>query len=332
MNPAFTNIGKSVQAIARAKMSDGDHSPFDIISQDFNYNAEVSAITRAITKAPVTPVNNDNYGDVTSMGRDRFVSAIVEPSIIGRMNGVARVPMNTRVNAMTTAPAADFVGQGAPMPASAPSGDGFTLVPLKIAGLIAFTEELVNSSDEAAANFIGTQLAGAARRALDIAVFDPANAGTADVKPASITNGLTAVTGTANAKNDIRSLIAGYEGDIETASFIARPETLAYLASEGFDASANDIAGIPAFASRAIPTTGGRHVALVDGAGLAFAANDARVRVSLDTAIAPSDDPENETDMVSMFQDGSVAVAVSLFTNWQQMRSNSVAILSGATW
>lgn len=317
-------IGRTAQVLARSKLDDIEIR--EVIEKDFDNDGAVWAVTRAA----VAVVDTSQYGTLEKIGSDHLISAIYEGSIIGSIDSVARLPMRTRAIASSSPPSAGWVGQGAPIPASAGELSLFSLDPLKVGSIAQFTEELIYSNDADAAAFIGREMVGAGQNAIDAALFDPANAGSADLTPAAIVNGITPVTGSASAKNDIRDLIAAFEGDLKNSAFVMRPETLAYLITEGFDEET--IVGAPVFTTRAVPTTGGRHVILFDGAGIAFGMDGASIRTSWQTSLAQSTTPDAEPSMTSTFQTSTVAVRMTISTNWQQMRSNSVAILSGASW
>src|SRR5262245_45096247 len=123
-------------------------------------------------------------------------AAFLRPlTIIGRIPGLTRVPFKVRVPRQTAGATVNWVGEGAPKPLTSLAFDSITLDITKIAGIIPLTEELVRFSDPSAELLVRNDLSKAIVQFMDAQFVDPTKAATG-ISPASITNGVTALTPT----------------------------------------------------------------------------------------------------------------------------------------
>lgn len=293
-----------------------------------------------ITKAAVSALGTGDFGnpDVTE-----FFTLVRDQSVIGRLASLRRVPFNIRMLAMVNGAQAHWVGQAKRKPLSKPSLAGATLQGLKVVALIATTQESVQANPQAE-QILLTDLRDAVIGAIDEAFLDPANAGIADVMPAAVTYGATAITATSDAAADIAALIDAFGGSFESAYFVTDGKTATRIAmardaggSFAFpDAGprGGSILGIPLLVSRTSPRdSSGGQLALIDGAGIAANLESGRVDSSGHTTLEMSDDPENEVGaMVSMFQTNSVAWLAETYGNWETQRAGSVVVLTGVDY
>ena len=229
---------------------------------------------------------------------------------------------------------ASFVAEAAPIPMSEMALTRVELRPLKVSALIAISKEMLQCADPAAERWIATEVEGAVANALDSAMLDPANSGGNSV-PASIFDGVSALSGTTDPGNDLQALVGDFGGDTTRASFISRPETWAGINGAGFDLCGvrdGEVLQAPAIASRAIPEAGGSHIGLIDGSKIAFAASEAVFRTSDKGSIQMADDPSTPAQTVSLFQTESVGIGVTVYCNWKVMNPAAVSLSSGGTY
>ena len=78
------------------------------------------------------------------------------------------------------------------------------------------SNELADLSNPAALPIVTRALTSALAGALDAALFDPASAAVAGVKPASLTNGVTGVTPAGDYQNQVGQVLAGISGGAPT--------------------------------------------------------------------------------------------------------------------
>jgi hypothetical protein len=140
-----------------------------------------------------------------------FANFLRPETILGKLS-LRQVPFDTALGISTSAGAGYWVGEGQPKPLTAFNVDKATLPPLKCANIVVLTEELLRRESYSAETLVRDEMAGALVQLIDTAFIDPTNAGTSNVKPASIANGAphSAATGTGDAddvRKDLRSLI-----------------------------------------------------------------------------------------------------------------------------
>jgi HK97 family phage major capsid protein len=307
-------------------------------------------------KSAVTQMGTSDLLPATIAAAE-FSAAVRPLTVIGRLQGVRHVPLFLRILTALNGASARFVGEGKPVPVSAPDLAGETLLPKKCSGITIQTLELATSSKPVSENLLGDDLASACAQAIDQAFLDPANAGDAET-PASITSGITALNSTgatlANVDADLRAMLDQliYAGStMQLAQWIMRPLTAAYLS--GLRGTGGDLAyptisvlggtllGLPVIVSGSFPDAGSPPVGtivLVDGSQVCLGdENQAELAISTAAAFQLSDAPTNDasgataTTTVSMFQTHSVALRGSRYLNWS-LRRPFVSVLAGVTY
>jgi HK97 family phage major capsid protein len=242
----------AVQAADYARRTWGEHSP-------------VAKITRAAI-AGGTTLAGSGYDVLTDYqaAKAEYVELVRPATIIGRLTGLRIVPLATRVIAETGAASAYWVGQGRAKPISKLALEGTTLTPLKVAGIVALTDELVRSADPAAEPLVRSDLVGAIGELIDTSFVDPENGGVADVSPPSITHGLTPISSTGNPAEDLRLLLADFD-HVERGYLLLNPKTATEMALARDSAGAflfpdlgargGFVVGVPVITSSGVPWT-----------------------------------------------------------------------------
>ncbi|WP_150291669.1 phage major capsid protein [Sphingobium estronivorans] len=335
---AFTRL-----AIARSVAKGDPDEAVAYASARWGEGTQSARLVKAAIEAGSTDSGNWGnplVGEVGSIAAE-FVAAVRAQSIIGRLQGLRRVPPRTPILAQTGKATGHWVEEGQPAPISAMSFARTSLATLKIAAACVVSDELLQSTDPAAEIFIRNELVAAVTRTSDETFIDPSNAGSTDQRPPAVTNGVTpAVSSGIDAfELDVKRLIASFAGDLETAYFVASPKLLAQIAGVEFPnvgARGGEILGIPAISSANVPDSGGNYqLALIDPAGIAFTSRDeiAEVRSSTSALIDMRDDPTLPPGvghkLVSAFQVDSTVIAAMLHENWETVRPGSVALLTG---
>ncbi len=296
-----------------------------------------------------------------------FLDFLRPRTIIGQfgttVNGVVipslrRVPFNIRIQAQSVGGSASWVGQGKPKPLTQ---FGYTTVTLgftKIAAITVITDELARFSTPNAESLVRDQLAEVVIARMDSDFIDPDISETSNVRPASITNGLVALTsaGTsaANVLTDLQNLLEPFilaKVPI-TDVVIIMPETLALVLSlmqnslgqrEFPELSVNGgrLRGIPVITSQyaANEATFGNMVIAVNARDIALADDgqvtvDASREASLQMDDAPSNDASTGTgqSMVSMFQTNSIALRAERTIAWKKLRTSAVVFMDDVNW
>ena len=300
---------------------------------------------RILTKASVPGVAtlSGSYGNplVSSEGgAGEFFRLVVEQSVLGRMQGIRRIPFHVATLSQYSGATGSWVAEGAPIPMSSFAAERFTgLDTNKCCAMSVATRELLRELE--AEEFIRADLVRACVHAIDQAFLDPTNAGTPDVKPASILNGVTE-TGDNSSPSSIdtygdtfREAIAEFGGDLASAYWVVHPTVAGLLHSadhQQVGPRGGSYYGIPVITTR---NAASDTVALIDASSIALATGGIEIEASEKGSIEMQDSPTNnsvvptQTQHVSMFQSGSVAFKVTMNANWRLTRPNGAAWFNG---
>lgn len=273
-----------------------------------------------------------------------FVGLVREQTIVGRLQGLRRVPPNTAYLAQVSGATGNWVAEGAAMPISAMSFTRQTLGLLKVTAVAVQTRELMASPD--AETTIRDDLVRAVAAASDAAFINPTNAGVAGETPAAVTYGAPqADIAAALFDADYGSTLSVFTGDWSRAFWIAHPEWLANINSmehPNCGPRGGELRGLPVIPSSAVPvdSNGFRQVILIDPTAIAYASADgaAQLKATRQGSIemvdtAPTGDtlaPTGGTDYVSVWQTNCVALAALLWENWRVERDGAVVVLNTA--
>lgn len=315
-------------------------SPESIANRWGPYEAEL--IQKAVVSALSTSGTTGNASSA------EFLGLVREGAIIGRLPGIRRVPIGVRLNRMTSGSVAHWVGEAKPKPLSKPALDGSRLASRKVVALVCTTKESMQPTLTGEAGLTEANLQEDLQRAviaaMDEAFIDAANAGVADIRPASITSGAPTIASSGDPSTDVAALINAFQGNLDAAAFITDPTTatrlaLARDAGGGFlfpdlGPRGGTLLQIPVLTSRASPVdTSGGQIALVDASGLVTSVEGLQVEISDEADLLMSDDPEGGgAQLVSLFQTNSVAFKVEIVANWEQQRTGGVVVLTGASF
>jgi HK97 family phage major capsid protein len=283
-----------------------------------------------------------------------FAEYLRPQTVIGKLN-LRQVPFDTALGISTSAGAGYWVGEGQPKPLTSFNFDKTTLTPLKCANIVVLTQELLLRESANAETMVRDEMRNALVQLIDTAFVDPTNAGTANVKPASVANGAphSAASGTGDAddiRSDLRSLInefivANQQGGeivllMRATDALGAGMMVNALGQPEFPnismGGGSLFPGLSVVTSQVVPA--GTIIALQPSE--IFLADDGgfKVDVSTEASLQMLDNPTNAsadgtaTSMVSMFQTNSVAFLCERIINWKKRRSTAVTYLTGAAW
>lgn len=294
--------------------------------------------------------------DPTNLASE-FIEYLRPATIIGKLN-LRNVPFNIRVIEQTNGGNGFWVGEGRPKPLTAFGFAPILLAYTKVAAISVITEELARFSTPSAEMLVRDGLRDALVERIDRDFIDPAEAGTTGVQPASITNGLVALTsaGTSadNARTDLANLMSTFvEANIDpTGVALIMPTTAALALSfmvnslgqpefPGFGMGGGNINGIPVITSQyAANASGGGNLVIALNQREIFLADDGSVTVdaSREASLQMLDNPTNNsaeataTQMVSMWQTNSIALRAERFINWKKRRADAVVYMDDVNW
>ena len=175
------------------------------------------------TKAAVPPTQMGD-ADLTSETA-AFTGLVLRRSVLGRLEGAIRTtPAMDGGTRLLTQPVAAWVGEAVQKPVGTVTFGSGDLSPYKLVSQVVCSVEFVRRADLESVEILREALASGLGKGLDDAAFDPANAGTANVKPPSLTNGVTPVTSSSSAAAVAGAALAALDG-------AARPALVLSLAS-----------------------------------------------------------------------------------------------------
>lgn len=331
----------------------------DVAKQMWPDTPEVEMVLRsAIAAATTTDATNAGPLVVAQNLASEFAELLVPETIIGRIPGLRKVPFNISVPRATQNPTAYWVGQGKIKPLSAMAFDSVSLAFAKIAAIVPMTEELLKFSSPSAEEIFLNGLRDAVAYRMDRDFIDPSKTAD-DVSPASITNGVTAVTATGTTadalRDDLGTLLARYLAanlgvrglTLVTTSTMAMQigllrNTLGNKEFPDIRVDGGFLEGIPVITSENIvsptgsPTDGTLIVAI--NANEVMVADDGGVDIdvsreaSLQMESAPDSPETASTVTVNLWQHNMVAFKAERFITWKKRRAEAVQLISGAAY
>lgn len=272
-----------------------------------------------------------------------FIELLRPATILGRIDGIRRVPFNVRIPVQTGGSTVNWVGEAAPKPVSELAFDAITLGMNKVAGIVVLTDELVRSSSPAAEQVVRNDLVAQIARFVDAQFIDPAVAAGAN-NPASITNGVTPVAASGTDAEslywDLNSALAKFD-DTDLGSggitIIMRSGTARGISSlrnalgqfefNGLSVGGGVLNGLQVITSNSVPAgviilVKGDEILLADdGQTLLDASRDATL--DLNGGTAPN---------FNLFQRNAIGIRAERFMTWRKRRADAVSVITGAAY
>ncbi|PZP85508.1 MAG: phage major capsid protein [Stenotrophomonas maltophilia] len=323
-------------AIAKALAFCGSQKMESILQANVTKAAVDAATTTDATWAAPLVAYNQYTAD--------FVEFLRPRTIVGRFGqggipSLRRIPFNVHIRGATSGGTGYWVGQGKPKPVTAFGFNDVYHGWFKVAGITVATDELIRFSDPAAETLFRDMLVDALVERMDTDFIDPAFAGVANVAPASITNGVTAIPSSGNTAADIRADLNALRASTARAAS-SLVNQLSQKEFPDLTPQGGSIDGVPVIVSNYVPAdSNGSYVVLVDANNI-YLSDDGQATVDFSTeaSIQMMDNPTNASDpatpaqLVSMFQTDSTAIRAHRFINWSRRRQTAVAVLSGVNW
>jgi HK97 family phage major capsid protein/HK97 family phage prohead protease len=286
-----------------------------------------------------------------------FVEYLRPMTILGKL-ALRRIPFNVRYPTQISDGTGYWVGQGQPKPLTSFGFSSGSLGIAKVAAISVITEELARLSSPSAEALVRDSLAAVIQERLDIDFIDPAQAAVANVNPASVTNGLVALSSAGptadNVRTDLINILSTFaESNVNPGSLaLVMPNTLAIALSiltnslgqpefPTMTPTGGTLFGIPVVTSQyAANASGAGNLVIAINQSDVFLADDGGVRLdaSRETSLQMLDNPTNAsstgapTTMVSMFQTNSIALRAERFINWAKRRSTAVVYMDDVNW
>jgi HK97 family phage major capsid protein/HK97 family phage prohead protease len=274
-----------------------------------------------------------------------FIEMLRPKTILGKIPGLRRVPFNVQVPVQNSGGTYKWVGQGAAKPVGKLTFGTVSLLIAKASGIIVLTEELVRVSNPSAEDIVRRDMIAGIAAFLDQQFIDPAVAAVTNVSPASITNGITPITGTGNALKDVAALISAMAAaNIPLAGVtLIMSETNAFVLGMSRDAMGNRVfpnltaaGGSVDGISVVTSNVAGTNVIALQPDLILFA-DDGGVTIDvsreaslqMDSAPVPAD---ATTVFTSLWQNNLVGLRAERFINWIRTMGPAVQLVTGATY
>lgn len=282
-----------------------------------------------------------------------FVEFLRPQTIIGRFGqggipALRQVPFNIRIPAQTSGGNANWVGQGKAKPLTKFDFESITFSFAKVAAIAVLTDELIRFSTPAADALVRNALAEAVIARLDTDFIDPSKSEIANVSPASVTNGITAIPSTGSPDDDASAafgefVVANLQptgavwlmSSTTALALSMRKNALGQKEYPDMTLLGGTFQGLPVIVSQYV----GNQLVLVNAPDI-YLADDGGVAVdmsreaSLEMQSDPTGDSTTPTpvELVSMFQTNSVAIRAERWINWKRRRTAAVAVISGINY
>lgn len=302
-----------------------------------------AAVAAGTTTDPAWAAPLVEYQNMAS----EFIELLRPQTIVGRIQGLRRVPFNIRMPGQTSGSSVGWVGEGMAKPVSALSFDTTTLRFTKVAGIVVLTDELVRFSNPSAEAIVTADLTASIAQFLDGQFIDPAVAEVSNVSPASITNGVTPIAATGvdadSVRADVRALFAQFIAANLTPTngvWIMSPTTALALSMmvnplgqpefAGLTMNGGTFFGLPAITSETagnvIVLANASEILLADDGGVTL---DVSREASLQMNTAPAAGAQS---LVSLWQNNMVGLRAERFINWKRRRPQAVGFISGVNY
>jgi HK97 family phage major capsid protein/HK97 family phage prohead protease len=339
-----TKTHQPIDRVAEGIYGKADPDLVDIVK------AAVSAMTTANTDALIG--NEGGFAD--------FVEFLRPMTIVGRFGtgnipALTRVPFRVPLISEASETDAQWVGEGKGKPLTKFTVGRNEISPLKFATIAVQTMELIRDSSPSSDVLLRNSLAKAIAKRSDLSFIDPASAAVPNVRPASILNGVTAVTNSAATgadavREDVQALIGAFVAAnnplqsgvwIMSATYALRLmmmlNPLGQREFPGITMQGGTFFELPVIVSNYLTD----YVALVNAEDI-YLADEGGVDIAMSTeaSLEMVDTPTQdsgaadpvETTVVSMFQTNSVAFRAERTMNWARRRASAVSWMDNITW
>jgi HK97 family phage major capsid protein/HK97 family phage prohead protease len=350
--PPGTAFARYAIALATAARDPYRRAPHVIAEQNKTWMEQTPQVARVLkTAVGAGTTTTDGWAselsDYTWMASE-FIEYLRPMTIIGRIAGFRRVPFNIKMPLQDSGSTGQWVGEGVMKPVNKLHFDTATLRFSKIAGIVVLTDECVRFSSPSIEAIVRQDLANCISQFMDEQFIDPTVTESANVSPASITQGAhtTAAGGTTAAflRSDFKLIAAsfGVENIPLTGCYwvmlpnqaVALQMMLNALGAPEFpniNGDGGTLLGYPVVTSNSVPSG---IVAFFKPAEI-FLADDGGVTLdaSREASIEMDDGTSEATATTySMWQHNMVALRAERYINWKRRRHNAVYYLSSCAY
>ena len=307
------------------------------------WGAPDSVIRAATQKAVIGTTTDDKFGkeliDYAHLTGE-FIELVRQKTVVDTIAPLMRqVPFNVKIPMQTAAGSVGWVGEGKMKPVGNPEFGSMTLSHAKIAGIVLLSDELIRFSNPKADTLVRDDLVATVAQFIDQQFFDPDQTEAAE-SPASVLNGVTAITATGTTADkidtDTNTLIAqlvdagiSLEGAVWAMSetramqISGMRDALGRIYFEGMNLTGTrSLKGLPVHTSGSlgdkivliVPS----QILLADDGGVDFSVSG-EATINMGTDDAPK--------MVNLFQNNLTAIRAERFIRWKPRMTKAVGYI-----
>jgi HK97 family phage major capsid protein len=277
-----------------------------------------------------------------------FVELLRPQTLVGRIPGFKMVPFNVSIKTQDQGTEGSWVGEGGRKPVGKLNFDTIELKYTKIAKIVAITEELVRLSTPAAEGLVRDDLIKGLAEGIDKAFVTVSNAGTSNVKPASVlynaqnqgASGPTVDDVIADVKDAFAQFtnnnipLSGLCWLMQESQAVALSLMLSPLGQPqfpGMSVNGGTFFGFPVYVSQNV---GSGIIGLIKPSEILMADDGgARVDVSNEATLVMDDGESPEgTTTVSMYQENALAIRAERWINWKLRRTDAAYYISSTDY
>lgn len=337
-------------------------SPLDVAKTRFPDHPRIQSMFKAAVAGATTTDATwaaPLLQDVRTLTSE-FLDYLRPKTIVGRFGtdgipALTRVGFYERVQSQTTGGSANWVGQAVQKPVTKFDFEAITTLPTKIAAISVLSDELVRFSSPSAESRVRDALTKIIVERMDRDFIDPDKAVSANVSPASITNGITGLTPSSggdadDVRADVAAMLGAFIGtnqNVQNLVWIMSGTTamqammmrnsLGQQEFPGITVNGGTFFGFPVIVSQYAAVVGSptQNIVVLVNPNEIFLADDGGVSVDMsrEATIEMSDDPANESGtQVNMYQTNQVALKAERYVYWVRGRVSAVAWLDGVAW
>jgi len=333
MLPPGTLAARYCMALIVGKGSRSDAA--DYAASRWRDTPEVGLAFKAAVAPATTTDANWAKPLVQIPGFGQELIELVQPlSVIGRLPGLSEVPFGVPVPIETAGATVNWTGETKPKPVSKGALTSDSVPNTKIAGIIAFSEELARSSSPKAEQVFRRMLVNGIAKFRDEQFLDPAVAAVAGVKPGSITNGIVGTAATTDPAADINLLLSKFVAagiPLSSVTIILSEGNAFALGLNTMGATGGTIGGVSVIASNAAKTNvigvSTPYILVADDGGITV---DLSREASLQMSDAPVDDGTQV--LVSLWQNNLIGLRAEQFIGWKRSVAGAVQLVTGAAY
>ena len=344
--PKGTRFTRLAMALAAGRGSVGDAIRFAK-----NWDSSTPDVAQFIERAVAGTTTGVSWAsplvDETNLIGE-FIELLRPETLMGKLQGFRRVPFNVAIPSQTGGSTVGWVGEGAVKPVSELEFGTVTLGHNKVAGIVVITEELARFSSPDAEETVRRDLIEQTAQFLDDAFINPDHTASAGVRPASVTNGATAIPASGTDGEAFLCDLAALQeafltanmsvggtylvmSSVQAARLALFRNALGQYEFPNITAAGGSIAGIPVVTSENVPTdSSGSIIALVKPSEILLADDGS---VTLDASReATLDMVGGNTPNFSLWQRNCVGIRAERYITWKPRRAAAVAYISGAAY